>query len=45
MIERFFSPEVITAVSSGVAALTALVVAIFNGVKAHKLEKLSLIHI
>lgn len=39
MIEKILTPEVITAAASAVAALTALVVAIVNGVKAVKLEK------
>lgn len=39
MIEKLLSPEIITAASSGVAAITALIVAIIQAVKAHKLEK------
>ena len=36
---NWLTPELITAISSGVAAVTALVVAICNGVKAAKLSK------
>lgn len=39
MIEKLLSPEVITAAASVVAAITAFVVAIVNGVRAVKLEK------
>ena len=39
MIEKLLSPEIITAASSGVAAITALIVAVIQAVKAHKLEK------
>lgn len=39
MIEKLLSPEVITAAASAVAAVTALVVAIVNGVRAVKLER------
>lgn len=39
MTFEWITPEIITAASSAVAGVTALVVAICNGVKAHKLEK------
>lgn len=34
-----FSPELITAIGSGISALGAIIIAIINGVKCHKLDQ------
>lgn len=34
-----FTPELITAICSGVSAIGAIIIAIINGVKCHKLDQ------